>query len=97
MTEPSLHNISSPPKPAFDGEKLKKLRIDNKHTLRSLAEKIASEYHYRTTFQNLALIEAGESQPSAYLLIIFAKLFGVEESFFYEQAVESMADGAKGA
>ena len=85
MAEPSLHNISDQKRPAFNGEKLRKLRIDNGYTLRSLVEKITSEYLYKITFQSLALIEVGEIQPAAYLLIIFAKIFGVEESFFYTE------------
>ncbi len=94
----SLHNISNQKKPAFNGEKLRKLRIDNGYTLRSLAEKITSEHLYRITFQSLALIEAGITQPGAYLLIVFAKVFGVEETFFYEEllAQSSPDKGALG-
>ena len=93
----SLHNISLLPKrPAFNGEKLRKLRIDNSYTLRSLAEKITSEFLYRITFQSLALVGAGITQPGAYLLIVFAKLFGVEEAFFYEE-LEAQSSPTKGA
>lgn len=96
MSGSSLHNISDPSKrPAFNGEKLRKLRLGNDYTLRALADKITSEHHYKISFQRLAQLEDGEGDPGAYLLVVFAKIFGVDEAFFYKES-SSPTKGALG-
>jgi transcriptional regulator with XRE-family HTH domain len=89
LSDSSLHNISNPPfgkeiKPKFNGLILKELREKAGLTLRGLSGEIYRRFNYYYTPQAIDLAEKGESQPKGHNLIILARFFGVEESFFYE-------------
>ena len=75
---------------------MRQLREEAQLTLRALSGEIYRRFNYYYSPGAIDLAEQGESQPKGHNLIMLARFFGKDPSFFYQELQPSEIPGAPG-